>query len=29
MCGSWEIAVPNGTYSVRVVAGDAMSLNSI
>jgi hypothetical protein len=27
--GSWETAVPNGTYTVRVVAGDALSLNSI
>jgi glucose/arabinose dehydrogenase len=25
----WEIAVPNGSYSVRVVAGDPMSHNSV
>src|SRR5207237_5737660 len=25
----WEIAVPNGTYKVHVVAGDASYLNSL
>jgi hypothetical protein len=26
---TWEMSVPNGTYSVRVVAGDAEYLNSV
>ena len=26
---TWEVAVPNGSYSVRVVAGDARSHNSV
>ena len=26
---TWEIAVPNGTYAVKVVAGDPSNLNSI
>jgi hypothetical protein len=26
---AWEIAVPNGTYTVRIVAGDPNFINSV